>query len=83
LRSRDTSADAHRVQVEILRRMDLSVRLLRALECADEGRELAACGIRSRHPEYGEREVERALRRLWLGDLLYRAAYPGEPLLAP
>jgi hypothetical protein len=71
------------VQVEILRGMDLSERLRRALECADEGRELARCGIRSRHPEYDERDVERALRRLWLGDPLYRAAYAGEPLLDP
>jgi hypothetical protein len=39
--------------MEILRRMDPSERLLRALECADEGR------------------------------ALYRAAYPGEPLLEP
>jgi hypothetical protein len=83
VRSRDTSRDAHRVQVEILRRMDLSERLRRALECADEGRELARSGIRWRHPEYEERDLERALRRLWLGDELYRVAFPGEPLLDP
>ncbi len=83
MRSRDTSPEAHRVQLEILRRSSLSERLLCALQAADEGRELVACGIRMRHPDYDERDVQRALRRLWLGDELFRAAYAGEPLLDP
>lgn len=49
----------------------------------DEAREIAQAGIRARHPGYSAAEVRWALFRLLLGDDLFRAAYPGRPLLAP
>jgi hypothetical protein len=57
--------------------------VLLAFSASDELRELVRAGIRDRHPEYAEIDVARALRRLWLGDALFRAAYPREPLLDP
>ncbi len=81
MRPRDTSPEAHRVQLEVLRRMSENERILLALSACDEARELARCGIRARHPEYDDRTVERALRRLLLGDELFRQAYPREPLV--
>lgn len=78
---RDTSPEAHRVQLEILRRMSDGERMLLGLSASDEARELARSGIRARHPDYDARSVECAVRRLLLGDDLYRLAYPGEPLV--
>ena len=46
-------------------------------------REIALSGIRSRHPDYGDREARLALFRLILGDDLFRRAYRGAPLLDP
>ncbi|HWB74092.1 MAG TPA: hypothetical protein VG755_04035 [Nannocystaceae bacterium] len=47
-------------------------------------RELMRAGIRSRHPEYDVEAVELALLRLVLDDdVLFSAAKPGAPLLAP
>jgi hypothetical protein len=83
MRSPDTSLDAYRRQIEILRRMSDSQRMLLGLSASDDVRDLVACGIRDRHPDYGEIEVQQALRRLWLGDDLFRAAYPGEALVDP
>lgn len=40
-------------------------------------------GIRSRHPDYSNEDVEEALARLLSGDEFYRAAKPGRPLLDP
>ena len=46
-------------------------------------RELMRAGIRSRHPEYLETDVEEALRRLLYGDTLYLRAWPARRLLEP
>jgi len=45
-------------------------------QMSDEVRELARCGIRVRHPEYGIDEIEHALHRLLLGDELADRAWP-------
>lgn len=79
----DTSAEAHAVQIAILRRMGPVKRLERALEMSDEARRITADGIRSRHPGYNEQQVRHALFRLTLGDKLFRAAWPHAPLLDP
>lgn len=43
--------------------------------------ELSRTGIRLRHPTYDDAEVRLAELRLRLGDELFRAAFPGRPLL--
>jgi hypothetical protein len=46
-------------------------------------REVAAAGIRSRHPGYTAEEVQRALFRLLYGDALTHDVWPEHPLIAP
>lgn len=58
-------------------------RLLRAFEMSDLVVEIAAEGIRNRHPDYRDDQVHDALLRLRLGDHLFKLALPGAPLLAP
>lgn len=79
----DTTPEAHRVQMQVYRRMGPEKRLHRAMEMCDAARQMTRSGIRARHPEYSEQEVSWALFRLLLGDSLYRTAYVGTPLLAP
>ena len=74
---RDTSLEAFRIQLEIHRRMTPETRLHLALQWSEEVRELGRAGIRMRHPEYSDREVELASIRLRLGDDLFRSVYPG------
>ncbi len=83
MRARDTSEAAARVQIEIYRRLTPEQRVELAIEMSEAARETSRGGIRSRHPEYDELEVEHALRRLLLGDDLYRCAWPNHPLLDP
>lgn len=52
-----------------------------AFEMSVSVREIAADGIRSRHPEYDEAQVRHALHRMLLGDRLIREAWPDAPLL--
>ena len=74
---RDTSLEAFRKQLEICRQMSPEARLLQALQWSEQVREFGRIGIRLRHPEYSEREVQLASIRLRLGDDLFRRIYPG------
>jgi hypothetical protein len=74
----DTSLEAGRVQVAIYQRMTPEQRLMKAFDLTECVRELAAAGVRSRHPEYTDRQVKFAVIRLVLGDELFRTVYPHE-----
>lgn len=80
---RDTDAESHHVQLEILRRLGPERRLDIAMRMSDEVRDIARAGIASRHPEYSGQQVRWALFRKLLGDDLFRAAYPDADVLEP
>jgi len=67
----DTSLDAYRVQVAILRRLPASRHLEMALRMSDSIRELTCCGVRNRHPEYNEKQVRQSAIQLSLGKELF------------
>jgi len=71
----DTSKEALRVQMAILRKLGPERRLQMALELSDTVRAVAEAGIRHRHPEYDELEVRSALIRMVLGERLFRRYY--------
>jgi hypothetical protein len=79
----DTSREAHEVQLAIYRRMSPEQKLMLAIRMSEEVREVAADGIRTRHPEYSPEEVRFALWRMLHGDDLFRRAWPHAPLLDP
>jgi hypothetical protein len=79
----DTTRDASAVRTERLRQLGSQRRSEIALELSNTTREIAREGIRRRHPTYSEHEIELALRRLLVGDELFRRVWPREPLLAP
>lgn len=56
-------------------------RLEMACRMSDEARQLSAAGVRARHPEYTDREVELAVIRLCLGEELFRLAFPGQDVV--
>lgn len=79
----DTTPEAAEVLRERLRRMSPGERLEEGIRLCRFSREMMRAGIRARHPEYGDEDVEMALARMLWGDDLYRAARPGWPLLDP
>ena len=79
----DTSTAAQAVLAQLFRRMSPADKAAIVEQMSDEARELARCGIRSRHPEYGPDEVEHALHRLLLGDELADRAWPSFTHLRP
>lgn len=79
----DTSAESHAVQLGVYRRLGSTRRLEIALDMSAAVRELTRAGIRQRHPEYSETDVDSALWRLLWGDALFARACPTRPIKDP
>lgn len=79
----DTSPEAHEAQLQAYRRMGAEARVRIGFSMSEDVRQIAAQGIRSRHPDYEEARVRSALFRLLYGDELTQAVWPGEALVAP
>ncbi len=72
----DTTAEAAWVQMQVYRRMSGEQRLLQALEMSDAMRAITADGVRRQHPEFDEDQVRLTVIRRFLGDDLFRKAFP-------
>ena len=81
--SRDTTRDAEEFRTAFLRTLTGEQKVLMALEMTETTHNISRQGIAVRHPSYTPHEVQMAFVRLLLGDELFRAANPSEPLLAP
>lgn len=79
----DTDPEAQEAQFAFWRRLGPEGRASLAAQMSDDVRTMAREGIRARHPDYTEAEAEFALRRMLLGDALFRAAWPLAPVLDP
>ena len=79
----DTTADARDVQCEVYRRLGGAGRVAILFRLTAFVREPAMAGIRGRHPEYDDAQVQMAWRRLVLGDDLARKAWPDRELVDP
>lgn len=79
----DTTDAAQRILLERTRALTPTQRFEEGERLCRTARAFMRAGIRSRHPEYSDNQVEEALARLLWVDELYRAAKPGRPLLEP
>jgi hypothetical protein len=70
--ARDTAPEARRVQLDALRRLSGPERLAMACAMSDDARAATEAGIRHRHPEWTERQVQRGLLELMVGPELAR-----------
>jgi len=72
----DTSPEVKRLQLQILRDMGFEGRLKATFALNRMTRELTKSGIRERHPDYDEEQVELALRLIMWGDELFHKVHP-------
>jgi len=75
----DTSADAERVQIEILRSMPSRRKLLLWNDLNMAMRQVALAGLRERFPSATPQELRRRLATILLGPELATQAYGPEP----
>jgi hypothetical protein len=80
---RDTTLESHEAQLQAYRRLGATGCARLAGRLSADTRELTRAGIRARYTDYTDEQVEFALRRILLGDDLFRRAWPARPLLAP
>ena len=73
IRSADTSAEAHAAQLKAWRRMTPEERIAIAAEMSDALRRLVEAGVRSRHPDHAEPQVQAAVAEALLGPELAAA----------
>lgn len=84
MRSPDTHPEAHRFYIDMLRSMSPSRRFERGMQHSEEIWQLAAMGVRQRHPDYDAETVDWAIKRLRLrNDDLFRRVWPTAPLVKP
>jgi hypothetical protein len=79
----DTDEDSYRLQTEAYRRMGAPGRIALAFRLTEMARQNSLAGIRRRHPEYDDAQVQRAYGRLVLGDDLARAVWPNDDMVDP
>lgn len=77
--SRDTSPEAEAVMLGILREMPAWRRLELLEDACEAACSLARAGLRRRHPDADEGEIERLLADLLLGEGLAERAYGPHP----
>ena len=73
----DTSREAMKIRSNILSKMSIEEKAKITFELCEFSREVSKAGIRDRHPEYTERQVQLALIKLILGKELFAKVYPG------
>jgi hypothetical protein len=83
MKSLDTSKEIEKIQIDILRKKEPEQRLKLALQLFETEKKLLIEGIRSRHPEYTEKEIKLALIRTFLGDELFETIYPEAKKIKP
>ena len=71
----DTSPEAWKVLLDLLRKMPPSEKLQRTLEWSDLIRRFAEAGMRQRYPDAAEREIFLRMARQNLGPELFRKVY--------
>jgi hypothetical protein len=68
----DTSPDAHRKQIEILRKLSPEQLALISLELSDNVRQIVIAGIKKQHPDFTDKQIRRELLRRMVGDELFQ-----------
>jgi hypothetical protein len=79
----DTDPVAYQLQQQIYLRLGGAERMAIAFRLSDAVKRLAISGIRQRHPDYADAQVQQAFARLRLGDALVRAIWPDRALVDP
>lgn len=72
----DTTPEAFRVYVEGLRRLSPDKRARMVVQLSDTIRATALAGVRKRHPEYDEQQVQYAVLRLMVGEDVFHQMFP-------
>ena len=74
----DTSPEVRRRQIDAYRSLSADERMALGIDLSESMRRVTIDGIRSRHPEFGDRQVAEELIRIWHGLDLLALSLPSE-----
>lgn len=80
---KDTFQETEKIQIELLRKMPLEKKWKVIFKFIEVQKELIIEGIRKRHPEYSDKEVYYAFKRIILGKELFEKVYPEAKYIKP
>ncbi|MBI5495854.1 MAG: hypothetical protein HY904_12590 [Deltaproteobacteria bacterium] len=83
VRTSDTTPDAARFQAALYDAMDPAARVAVAAAMSDDAREVTMNGIRTRHPEYTDIEVQHALFVILHGPQVVARVWGGSAVVPP
>ncbi len=72
----DTPWEVMKIRYNIFRKMSIEEKAKITFDLCDSVREISRAGIRDRHPEYTENEVQLVIIKLTLGKELFAQEYP-------
>ena len=76
---KDTSTDAHKILVDIYRRMPPAAKATRIFEAYNTGKILAMAGLRQSHPQAIEKQIWYLWAKQHLGEKLFNNVYGALP----
>jgi hypothetical protein len=76
----DTTLDAEKIQIDVLKKIGAEGRLKMTLELSDNIRNITMSGIRTRHPEYSEDMIMKALIKYLHGESVFKYYFSGDRL---
>jgi len=80
---RDTPSEIKKIQIEFFKKMSSERKWKMIINFIELQRKLILSGIKLRHPEYSNEEVEYAFKRLLLGEELFKKVYPKGKIVDP
>jgi len=78
--TRDTTVEARRVQIAAFVALGPEGRVRAAAGLSEQLREVTRAGIRARHREYTEAQVNLAFLRILVGEAAFRQAFPDDDI---
>ena len=75
MNSKDTSIHAHKILVDIYRRMPTTAKAARIFEAYNTGKILAMAGLRQSHPRATEKQIWYLWAKQHLGEKLFKEVY--------
>ena len=77
---RDTTLEAYRFQIEVLRKLGAEGRARAMFEISDNLRQTVESGVHLKYPSYNKAEILLTVIRLMAGDEIFKRLLPGVDL---
>jgi len=83
MRKLDTHSKVEKVRLRIFRKMEPEKKLELSFMLCELVKAFLKEGVKNRHPEYSDDEIELAVQKILLGEELFKKVYPSAKNISP